>query len=684
MHSKLRMGERVTVKTVQAKTGSAPEASLGQVEALTAQAWAQRFVDPSSTAELAQEAYRLAAELNYEAGAVEALFVLTFSAFYASAFGAQLAYAREAWTRAQGQLEALQARAWHLLGAALLDAEAFPEAEATLQEAKTRFEGLADAAKVAEVSLEFAYLHICRGEFTEALGLLQRAQPALTAPHLRAQLSHSLAVVTSHLGDNEASQRHCEKTLELAKKSGDRRLQVLALTVQGNSLEARGELALALNAYLEALARKVDTGVSDGKVETLENVANVYDRLGETERALHYALEALGLARELKHSRLEAEARALLGRFYRRQGDVAQARVQQLEAQKLSAAHGDRKVLAQVSLELGLLTEAAEPETALAYFRSCEHEARALGYTVLEVEAQLGVARVLTLTGRPEEVYGLLKDGLDRSQTCGFKLLEAQFHQALAEHFQQTQNFRAALASFKTFYALDKRLSQQQMGEKARTLMLQFDLEQVEKSAGLERRKNAELDALNRALQATNEENAQLVAQLRKQAVRLEQQTREDALTGLYNRRHLEAQLALEFRSAERYGSPLCVALVDIDDFKRVNDTMSHQVGDEVLRIVAEIFRQFVRDTDIVARYGGEEFALVFLQTPLPGSLSVCERIRESVATHPWEAVHAGLRVTLSVGVAADLSVKDHEKLLAQADAKLYEAKRRGKNCVVA
>jgi len=214
--------------------------------------------------------------------------------------------------------------------------------------------------------------------------------------------------------------------------------------------------------------------------------------------------------------------------------------------------------------------------------------------------------------------------------------------------------------------------------------MGQLELERAEKRAELERFKNTELAQANAALQATLNENTVLLEKLQEQALRLEQQTREDALTGLSNRRHLEERLALEFNSAKRHGTPLCVALVDIDDFKGVNDTLSHQIGDAVLRTVAEIFGQFVRESDLVARYGGEEFVLVFPQTALSGALAVCERIREAVESYPWAHLHPDLEVTLSIGVAAELGVKDHEKVLLLADTKLYEAKHAGKNRVLA
>ena len=169
--------------------------------------------------------------------------------------------------------------------------------------------------------------------------------------------------------------------------------------------------------------------------------------------------------------------------------------------------------------------------------------------------------------------------------------------------------------------------------------------------------------------------HAQVLAQLANQ----------DALTGLHNRRYLSASLAEEVERARRYAHPLSVALCDIDNFKAINDTFSHGVGDRVLQEVARLLGGNIRSVDTAVRYGGEEFVLVFPETDAQQAYVVCEKIRQAIEAHPWSSLHLELSVTLSVGVAslsAESGERDAEMLLSAADHKLYEAKRRGRNQV--
>ena len=213
-------------------------------------------------------------------------------------------------------------------------------------------------------------------------------------------------------------------------------------------------------------------------------------------------------------------------------------------------------------------------------------------------------------------------------------------------------------------------------------LRVGFESERAEREREIYRLKNVELatmvEALNErqaVLRQVNIDKSELVA-------KLERQAREDALTGLANRRHADLRLREEFTRARRFNHALSVALCDIDDFKIVNDTFSHQVGDEVLRTVARLFTEHLREVDTVARYGGEEFLLLFPKTAAQGALAVCAGLCRKLASYPWNALVPGLEVTLSIGLADDTSVPHCEKLLALADAKLYEAKRAGKNRV--
>jgi len=155
-----------------------------------------------------------------------------------------------------------------------------------------------------------------------------------------------------------------------------------------------------------------------------------------------------------------------------------------------------------------------------------------------------------------------------------------------------------------------------------------------------------------------------------------------DSLTGIHNRRYLDRALDDAFKRALRFGHPLSVALCDIDFFKTINDQLSHAVGDETLRVLADILRQNTREVDILARYGGEEFVLVFLETDQTQAVHICEKLRATIQAHEWFLVHPELQVTASFGVTSDLNVASYEKMLNAADDKLYEAKRGGKNQV--
>jgi diguanylate cyclase (GGDEF)-like protein len=135
---------------------------------------------------------------------------------------------------------------------------------------------------------------------------------------------------------------------------------------------------------------------------------------------------------------------------------------------------------------------------------------------------------------------------------------------------------------------------------------------------------------------------------------------------------------------AVRGVQPLSVMICDVDDFKRVNDTYSHATGDEVLRTIAAVLRQHVRQSDVVARWGGEEFVVLFPSSTLDQAAAASEKVRRLVRGWDWASIAPGLAVTISAGVAQAGAHPTPERLLADADARLYEAKRRGKDCVVA
>jgi diguanylate cyclase (GGDEF)-like protein len=161
----------------------------------------------------------------------------------------------------------------------------------------------------------------------------------------------------------------------------------------------------------------------------------------------------------------------------------------------------------------------------------------------------------------------------------------------------------------------------------------------------------------------------------------LYQQASTDGLTGLASRRYLDQRLADEMAFATRNGTPLSVILIDLDDFKRLNDTHGHQAGDEVLREIGTILRESVRRFDVSGRYGGEEFILALPETETEGALVVAENVREKVKKHRFVDPKAPLPVTVTLGIATfPTHAADLHSLIGAADMALYEGKRAGKD----
>jgi diguanylate cyclase (GGDEF)-like protein len=172
-------------------------------------------------------------------------------------------------------------------------------------------------------------------------------------------------------------------------------------------------------------------------------------------------------------------------------------------------------------------------------------------------------------------------------------------------------------------------------------------------------------------------ENVELHYQVRRQAVT-------DELTGLANHRRFQELLAIEVEQVRRYHHHVGLIMIDVDDFKSVNDTYGHPQGDIVLKEVSNVLRETSRDADAPARYGGEEMALILPHTDLEGSFAIAERVRRAIEALevPRLDGEGALHITVSLGVTAS-SGAEKDALIADADAALYEAKRQGKNRTV-
>lgn len=185
------------------------------------------------------------------------------------------------------------------------------------------------------------------------------------------------------------------------------------------------------------------------------------------------------------------------------------------------------------------------------------------------------------------------------------------------------------------------------------------------------------------------EDNRKLIEELKRlneeltdANTRLRELSKRDDLTGIYNRRYIMEVLNTEIARAERYRYHLSLAIFDLDNFKRINDTYGHSTGDTVLLQFANLLRGRLRKTDIAGRYGGEEFAVILSGTPIDRAVNICDELNGLVAQTSFGEKNPGIRLTTSVGVAYFTEGMEKEVLIDTADKSLYLAKEAGKNCV--
>ncbi len=454
-----------------------------------------------------------------------------------------------------------------------------------------------------------------------------------------------LAAVSASIGDLDSAVKYLQRTHELNRLMND---------TQG------------------LLVSLINSGVLYNQLERDEESLVVYDEALERARALHDEIREATILGNMGSSF------ANLSRF-----DEAERTLRQ--ALELCEIHGlsDFKAINLINLgeSLGFLKrfdEALETlNQALVLLETSGKREK-----IVDCLWQKGIIEFAT--GNSSQAFETLRQALSKAQNLGLRPLEAKIQRTLSDAFERSGHFDQALLYFKRFFDLERIMKDENMEQRLRVFSAQHEVEKLRTESEIQRLRNVELAQALEALEEANLEKANLLETLEIQAKELEILAMRDPLTGLYNRRHLENTLETEFREAKLSQEPLTVLLFDADDFKRINDTFSHHVGDLVLTEITDLTRINIRTTDIAARYGGEEFVVVMPKTTAQTAHGIAERLRQQIAGHDWERIAKGLKVTVSIGVADDLSLPDFEKLLSLADARMYQAKNDGKNKVKA
>jgi diguanylate cyclase (GGDEF)-like protein len=493
----------------------------------------------------------------------------------------------------------------------------------------------------------------------------------------RADVLNGIGTVHRWRGEYAITARLQMEALQIHRAAGDRAGESQSLNLLGVLASQLGDYGVALEYYQESLALQEQVDDRAQIATTIMNIGVIYAQLGDQERALEYMMRVLQI-NEHPDPHTEGVCLCNIGNSYNVLGERERA-LGYLERAAAKFRALGHVAEANCLSDIGRIHEQrGDRQTAHAcYLRALEMVRRA-GVHQFEMEILTHLGTLECADGEADAGLSHLHEALALAEAQGTRQYVHAAHQALANAYRELGDTARALEHYQAFHEVWVEVFGARTNLRIQNARIREEVRQTERESEILREKN---EALTRA----DEEKARLLEQLRIQAAELERQTREDALTGVSNRRHLDDLLAAEWERAHRFRRALCVAMVDVDHFKQVNDRFSHAGGDEVLRRVARILREHTRGVDVVARYGGEEFCLVLVETSAAEAAPLCERLRALVQAHDWTSLHPGLAVTVSIGIAERQSGVDAPAaLLAAADAHLYAAKHAGRNRVCA
>lgn len=484
-----------------------------------------------------------------------------------------------------------------------------------------------------------------------------------------------LASQLNRAGDHaEAQQVGLQVLPELATAAlYPERLELLrVLTLSASEL---GAFDVALDAAHE-LVRSTADSIDDGPaLVAAYSLAVCLERMGDSWQAVRVLGEALDQRGQCPSGRpllltLNGLCAVALGAFHRRRGLADAAELQALLARGLDAGRRALALLPQASeaaFEVAIVGNLGEVELHLGHLE----EARALLDRALALGRQQGLtahlwrlasshADWLLVAGQPGPALAQARQALAAMGARGPQETQVRAHRVAYRACRELGRFEEALHHFEALELIERQRATSQLQAQSQLFVSRIEAQRAQQQA-----EHARLDA----------------QQAHQRAAEFAEHAERDPLTGLGNRRHLARRVDELLPAAERTQQALALAVIDLDHFKQINDVYGHAVGDQVLAGFAQLLRDHTRQGDVLVRHGGEEFVVLLPATTPARAREVCERLRGQVAQQPWPQAAAGLRVTVSIGLAS-APAYDAVELLRRADLALYTAKRDGRNQV--
>ena len=524
----------------------------------------------------------------------------------------------------------------------------------------------------------------------------QGAELPLTPLSVRLQILRAGAL--DLLGKAATAQPALSRLLERLEASTDAPPQLLT-----EALAMRGTLSLSLldlPAALTDLQRAYQLAPANdprmARADVAGIIANLYAEQADTENALRYYQEAIRYFQQTDAGVKLSVAVYGIGTMYRDRQNWPEARRYFGWSLDLSRQRGDvqgvayaEQQLAHVAIETGQLAEAQGLlDAAQPLFEQAEDHAMVINTLISRAD----------LAGERRE-FGKAMQFLQQAELLAkqhqLQYVEHQIWLRRSDLYAEQKNFADAYDAFRMFHQTQAELFRSESERQLQELRVKFDSERQQQQNELLRQQNALQEA---ALQQQRHRLWLYVAvamlsllatafllyviykgrQLRQ---RLDALAHTDELTGLPNRRHLMQEAQLEVERARRYDLPLCLAVLDLDHFKQINDRFGHAVGDEVLRQFAQLCKRLLRQTDVMGRIGGEEFVLLLPHTRLAVASQILERLRHDFRQLEWSQLGNMHQPTVSVGLTTLTSTDAGlAELMRRADEALYAAKAAGRD----
>ncbi len=468
------------------------------------------------------------------------------------------------------------------------------------------------------------------GNFREGLILLMRSQAlseSLPDPETNVRALSQIAWVYFNFGDFLKAFETLRTAQKIAKEMGIPDLEADCLISLGAVYAESGDPQQAAETFERALQLLENGDDIRKRCTALNNLAYTQISLKDFDAALANASRSVALAAQLNSNVLLALTHGTSGQIYLALKNYRTAErfllMSQLEHQKVYDQPDDELVLdlARISMELG----------------------------------------------RFEDARRMLSESLESVEFRGQNRFTYHFHRLLSELFEKADQLPQALLHLKKFHEIKSKLFNEETQKSLGNLMAIHQAETWRMDAEIYRLKNF-------SLRREMSDHYHAVAEMQHLATT-------DALTQLLNRRHFFTLADYSFRAAQETGKSLCALMIDIDNFKQVNDQFGHLGGDQVLREVSAVIQSCLRSRDRVGRVGGEEFAVMIPESGFANAEKIGQRILNSVAGRKISLSGQKMNVTVSIGAAqiesADQILQD---LLSRADQALYSAKQGGKN----